>query len=84
MSILSWRTAGASAMMMVAVTCVNVSGAIAATVLQREPGKGRLRYGEKVLVDDGSCPAGQIKEIVGGKNNGQADPQRIRNCVKRR
>ena len=26
-----------------------------------------LRLGQRVLVDDGSCPAGQIKEVAGAK-----------------
>jgi hypothetical protein len=26
-----------------------------------------LRLGQRVLVDDGSCPAGQIKEVSGAK-----------------
>jgi hypothetical protein len=26
-----------------------------------------LRLGQRVLVDDGSCPAGQIKEVTGAK-----------------
>ena len=39
-----------------------------AAVLKSEPGEGQLRPGQRVLVDDGSCPAGQIKEVVGGSN----------------
>jgi hypothetical protein len=34
-------------------------------VLAEEPLNGTLRPGETVLVDDGSCPAGQIKHITG-------------------
>lgn len=26
-----------------------------------------LRLGQRVLVDDGACPAGQIKEVAGAK-----------------
>lgn len=48
------------------------------TVLKSEPGKGRLPAGKQVLVDDGSCPAGQIKQITGG--NG-ADIPRKRECI---
>ena len=32
--------------------------------LTEEPELGTLKVGEVVLVDDGSCPAGQIKEIT--------------------
>jgi hypothetical protein len=37
-------------------------------VLKREPAAGHLHTGEKVLVDDGTCPAGEIKELTGGSN----------------
>jgi hypothetical protein len=42
-------------------------------------GKGALSFGEKALVDDGSCPAGQIKEITGGDRK----TSRQRRCVPR-
>src|SRR5262249_56986669 len=32
------------------------------------PRQDKLPAGQRVLVDDGSCPAGQIKEVVGGSN----------------
>lgn len=38
------------------------------TVLKKEPAVGHLRSGEQVLVDDGGCPAGEIKELTGGRN----------------
>jgi hypothetical protein len=28
---------------------------------------GDLRLGQRVLVDDGTCPAGQVKEVSGAK-----------------
>jgi hypothetical protein len=37
-------------------------------VLAKEPEEGHLRPGQQVLVDDGSCAAGQIKEVTGGTN----------------
>ena len=33
--------------------------------LSREQDIGELRLGQRVKVDDGTCPAGQIKEISG-------------------
>jgi hypothetical protein len=39
-----------------------------AQVLKKEPPMGLLREGETVLVDDGTCPAGQIKQVVGGNH----------------
>jgi hypothetical protein len=42
--------------------------AIAVSALKEEPPMGQLREGQTVLVDDGSCPAGQIKQIIGGNH----------------
>ena len=39
----------------------------AASVLDKEP--DRLGYGDTVLVNDGSCPAGQVKQVTGGNKN---------------
>jgi len=50
------------------------------TPLTAEPPAGTLPQGKKVLVDDGSCPAGQIKQITGG--NGNSVPRK-RECVAR-
>jgi uncharacterized caspase-like protein len=47
----------------------------------KEPADGTVRYGMTMLVDDGSCPKGMIKEITGGSNNHGVS--RTRRCVKR-
>ena len=41
-----------------------------------------LRLGQRVLVDDGSCPAGQVKEVSGAQmtTNGIV---RVRKCIPR-
>ena len=50
-------------------------------ILKIEPAVGQLPAGAKVLIDDGSCPAGKIKQVVGGNVSlGQA---RARSCVPR-
>ncbi len=41
-----------------------------------------LRLGQRMLVDDGSCPAGQIKEVSGAKMT-PAGVVRTRKCVPR-
>jgi hypothetical protein len=33
----------------------------------REQDIGTLRLGQRILVDDGTCPAGQVKEVSGSK-----------------
>ncbi len=57
-----------------------------AEVLKHEPPMGALREGQVVLVDDGSCPNGQIKRVVGGnhvKVGGTKQIVRTRGCVAR-
>lgn len=49
--------------------CLVASLAAEAKVLKAEPPAGSVRAGQHVLVDDGSCPPGQVKEITGGNNN---------------
>ena len=51
-----------------AVATTVLSGQSLAEVLKREPPMGQLREGQVVLVDDGSCPAGQIKQVTGGNH----------------
>jgi hypothetical protein len=61
------------------------SSAFAATVKQ-EPPLGAMREGQVLLVDDGSCPAGQIKRVVGGnhvKVGGTKQIVRTSSCVPR-
>jgi hypothetical protein len=48
----------------------------------REPGAGMVRTGTSMLVDDGTCPRGQIKEIFGGSL--KHGVPRTRTCVPRR
>jgi hypothetical protein len=49
--------------------------------LDREPPGGTLPYGKKALVDDGTCPPGQIKQIIGGDNSRGIG--RSRSCIPR-
>ena len=54
----------------------------AAEQVAREQDIVDLRLGQRIMVDDGSCPAGQIKEVTGVKltTSGIA---RARKCVPR-
>ena len=42
-----------------------------------------LRLGQRIQVDDGTCPQGQIKEVSGAKM-GPNGIERARRCVPRR
>jgi hypothetical protein len=57
-------------------------GPAAAEQVAREQDIVDLRLGQRIMVDDGSCPAGQIKEVTGVKltTTGIA---RARKCVPR-
>ena len=54
----------------------------AAEQVAREQDIIELRLGQRVLVDDGSCPAGQIKE-VSGATMAATGLVRVRKCVPR-
>ena len=60
-----------------------VAASANAAQVRREADITNLRLGERILVDDGSCPAGQIKEILGAKL-GPAGVVRARKCVPRK
>ena len=69
----------------IAVFAITMTAA-SAEVLKREPPMGALKEGQVVLVDDGSCPSGQIKRVVGGnhvKVGGTKQIVRTRSCVPR-
>jgi hypothetical protein len=57
------------------------SPAAAQQVLKREPPENGLPAGQSVLVDDGTCPAGQIKKVVAGSQEKRI--RRQRSCVVR-
>lgn len=44
-----------------------VPEAFAEQVVARQQDIGDLRLGQRIRVDDGTCPAGQIKEVSGAK-----------------
>jgi hypothetical protein len=49
--------------------------------LKEVPKEGELPRGKVVLVDDGTCPKGEVKEVTGG-SLAKAIPRQTR-CVKR-
>src|SRR5262245_23347790 len=48
-------------------------------IFKSEPPNGTLPTDASVLVDDGTCPAGRIKRVVGGDQS--TGKPRIRSCV---
>ena len=52
-----------------------------AQVLKQEPFEGKMVPGSVVLVDDGTCGKGKIKQVTGGEI-GAMDPRpRTRKCI---
>jgi hypothetical protein len=65
------------------IAAVTLNATAQAQTLTREPAAGELRLGQRVLVDDGSCPAGQIKQVTGARLTA-AGVERARGCVPRK
>ncbi|CCD92823.1 conserved exported hypothetical protein [Bradyrhizobium sp. ORS 375] len=67
-------------------------GAVAVVVLLATPARAQyvgreqditdLRLGQRVQVDDGTCPAGQVKEVLGSRMS-EAGIVRTTTCVPR-
>jgi hypothetical protein len=53
-----------------------------AQTFSREQDIVDLRLGQRALVDDGSCPAGQIKEVLGSQMT-TSGVLRTRKCIPR-
>lgn len=61
--------------------CALAPSATAQTVA-REQDIVNLRLGQRILVDDGSCPAGQIKEVSGSRMTSSGIVA-VRKCIPR-
>ena len=59
-----------------------IATAAVAQTFSREQDIADLRLGQRVLVDDGSCPAGQIKEVMGSQMT-TSGVLRTRKCIQR-
>jgi hypothetical protein len=65
-----------------AIVAAAIAPAAAQKVVKKEPPRGALKQGEVVLVDDGSCGPGKIKEVRGGSD--EQGVRRTRACIDRR
>lgn len=50
--------------------------------VSREQDIGDLRLGQRIQVDDGSCPSGQIKEVSGARMSTEGIVRAVR-CIPR-
>jgi hypothetical protein len=58
------------------------AGLVHAQTVSREQDIADVRLGQRILVDDGSCPAGQIKEVAGSQMT-TSGVLRTRKCIPR-
>ncbi len=61
---------------------VALASSVRAQTVGREQDIGDLRLGQRVFVDDGTCPAGQIKQVRGAKMT-ESGVMRTASCVPR-
>ena len=69
--------------LLVAIASLALAATARADIVGRESDVTSLRLGQKIYVDDGSCPAGQIKEIAGMRLSA-AGVEASRKCVDRK
>ena len=55
----------------------------AQVIVKQEPFEGQMVPGGIVLVDDGSCGKGKIKEVTGGEIGAMNPRPRTRRCIPR-
>jgi len=81
LAILKTATTPAFALPASVILFLLASPATAETVMN-ERNIVELRLGQRILVDDGSCPAGQIKEVSGSQMT-TSGVLRTRKCIAR-
>jgi hypothetical protein len=62
---------------------VTATGSHAQTVVKQEPFDGQMVPGQVILVDDGSCGRGKIKQVTGGEIGAMNPRPRTRTCIPR-
>jgi hypothetical protein len=70
-----------SLMLVITLSCTQNQYLKGDQYLKEEPSPGYLRHEQVVFVDDGTCPAGEIKKVTGG-NMQRSIPRQVQ-CIKR-
>jgi hypothetical protein len=71
-----------TALSLAALALLALADGARAEIVSREQDIVDLRLGQRVMVDDGSCPAGQVKEVQGSQMT-TSGVVRTRKCVPR-
>jgi hypothetical protein len=77
----SLRGLRAAALAGALVVAVSAPSLARADDLKKAPKDGEVPHGKIVIVDDGKCPKGEVKEITGGSQD-KGIPRKTR-CIKR-
>ena len=75
------------AVVLFGLAAVLAGAAAAQRIVKQEPPLGKLREGEMVLVDDGACGPGKIKQVIGGNHvrvGGTKQILRAQRCIERK
>ena len=62
---------------------VTATDSHAQMVVKQEPFDGQMVPGQVILVDDGSCGRGKIKQVTGGEIGAMNPRPRTRTCIPR-
>jgi hypothetical protein len=71
------------ALALLTATCSQVKAQGNAQIVKQEPFEGQMAAGSILLVDDGTCGKGRIKQIIGGELAAMNPRPRARTCVPR-
>jgi Family of unknown function (DUF6719) len=82
LTIAKMATTGWTALPVGLVLVLLATPVLAEQQVSRDQDIVELRLGQRILVDDGSCPAGQIKEVSGAKMT-PAGVARSSKCIPR-
>jgi hypothetical protein len=63
-------------------SALTMSATAGNVAIQREPPDGAMRLGQRIRVDDGTCPTGKVKLVTAAQVTAQGIA-RTRTCVKR-
>jgi hypothetical protein len=64
-----------------ALLLASASACHAQMVVKSEPWEGKMEPGQVILVDDGTCGKGKIKEVTGGELAAMNPRPRTRRCI---
>jgi hypothetical protein len=64
-----------------ALFLASIGSCNAQTIVKQEPWEGKMVPGQVILVDDGTCGKGKIKEVTGGELGAMNPRPRAKRCI---